>query len=165
MVHVAQTNSAATARTSLGRSAAVPPHAPEVGARAPAPPVRASMAPHRAVAGSGAEIDKAIPVEAMVASMVHLLHHRGIDIDRRPRLRERGSGCGWRRRQHAEGNQAGCQREFSNHGSIPHCEIAGAHAPSVHLPARKVTAGHLNNGPTRNSGAVHFKRFGQICGG
>jgi hypothetical protein len=46
---------------------------------------------------------------SMMASMAHLLHHRVVDIDRRPRLRERGGGCGWRRRQHTEGNQAGCQ--------------------------------------------------------
>jgi hypothetical protein len=39
------------------------------------------------------------------------------------------------------------------------------HAPRPIFP-RHITlcAGHLNDVPTSSSGAVHFKRFGQICG-
>ena len=149
-------------RFTNSRSAAVPPQAVEVGACAPAPAMCASMAPHRAIARTRPEIDEAVAVETTVASMVHLLHHGRVDIDCRPRLRQRGGGCSWRGRQHAEGNQAGCQSEFSDHGSIPHCHVAasGARAPFDLSPHTTLCTGHLNDDPTSSSGAVHFKSFG-----
>jgi hypothetical protein len=56
-----------------------------------------------------------VPVKPMMTPMAHLLHHRVFDIHGRPRLRQRGGGYGWRCRQHAQGNQAGCQGESSDH--------------------------------------------------
>ena len=133
MVHVANpprpssnAGDAIAPRMFTGRpagSAAVPPQATVIGPRAPAPPVRAPVAPDRATAWPRAQIHEAMPVEAreaMVPAVVNLLHHgRYVGVDRGPRLRQGGSRGGRRHSQQPDGNQPGCQRQFSDHGSIP----------------------------------------------
>ena len=135
-------------RTFTGRpagSATVPPQATVIGARAPAPPVRAPMTPDRTMAGSRAQIHEAMPVEAMsvnvrdaIMPVVPNLLHRGryAGLDCGPRLRQGGSGGRQRNGQQSHGNQSGCQRQFSDHGSIPSSDRSyGAQAPSVQYPA------------------------------